>query len=88
MFVACKQLEPFLSAVVDCGELTNQVNGLVDTSQGTTLDQVANYSCNNGYLLVGNMTRTCQVDGMWSGTEPFCRKFNYNLVCLYIAAIV
>ena len=51
----------------------------MDTSQGTTLDQVANYSCNNGYLLVGNMTRTCQLDGMWSGTEPFCRKFQIYL---------
>ena len=61
--------------VVDCGNLTNPDNGTVDTSQGTTLDQVANYSCNNGHVLVGNMTRTCQVDGMWSGTEPFCRKF-------------
>ena len=78
--------------VVDCDPLTNPDNGTVDTSQGTTLDQVATYSCNSGYVLVGNMTRTCQVgnctcqvdtcqvDGVWSGTEPFCRKFKfYNL---------
>ena len=59
---------------VDCGPLTNPDNGQVDTPQGTTFNQVATYSCNNGYLLVGNMTRVCQVDGRWSGTDPFCRN--------------
>jgi len=38
---------------------------------------VATYSCNNGYLLVGNMTRTCQADGRWTGTDPFCRKYKF-----------
>ena len=64
-----------LSPAVDCGALTNPDNGRVDTPQGTTFNQVATYSCNSGYGLVGNMTRTCQADGMWSGSEPICGKF-------------
>ena len=72
----------FQNRPVDCGPLTNPDNGRVDTPQGTTFNQVATYSCNNGYLLVGNMTRVCQVDGRWSGTDPFCCKFKlYN--CFY-----
>ena len=64
-----------LSPAVDCGTLTNPDNGRVDTPQGTTFNQVATYTCNSGYELVGNMTRTCQADGMWSESEPFCGKF-------------
>ena len=53
----------------------NPDNGRVDTPQEATFNQVATYSCNSGYELVGNMTRTCQADGMWSGSEPTCGKF-------------
>ena len=78
IFIAYSNLNPFsLSSVVDCGPLTSPDNGQVDTPQGTTLNQVATYSCNNGYLLVGSMRRTCQADGMWSGNEPFCRMFKF-----------
>ena len=64
-----------LSPAIDCGALTNPDNGRVDTPQGTTFNQVATYSCNSGYELVGNITRACQADGMWSGSEPICGKF-------------
>ena len=64
-----------LSPAVDCGPLMNPANGTVDITQGTTFNQVATYSCDTGYGLVGNMTRTCQADGTWSGSEPICGKF-------------
>ena len=66
---------PFLSPVVDCGPLRYPLNGVVDTPQGTIFHQVATYSCNDMYVLVGNKTRTCQEDGRWSGYEPYCGKF-------------
>ena len=64
-----------LSPAVDCGPLMNPANGTVDITQGTTFNQVATYNCDTGYGLVGNMTRTCQADGTWSGSEPICGKF-------------
>ncbi len=58
---------------VDCGplQLTNN-NGAVDTSSGTTFMMTATYTCNPGYTLTGDMTRTCQANGMWSSSEPAC----------------
>ena len=31
-----------------------------------------NYTCNTGYTLNGNNTRTCQASGAWSGSDPTC----------------
>ena len=59
-------------AVVDCGNLTDPLNGQVNTS-GTTFRQTATYSCNTGYNLVGDSTRTCQATGEWSGSAPSCQ---------------
>ena len=32
------------------------------------------FTCNTGYELTGNETRTCQSDGSWSGTDDVCRR--------------
>ena len=57
--------------VVDCGSLTDPANGAVSLTN-TTYNSVATYSCNNGYNLVGDTTRTCQASGSWSETAPTC----------------
>ncbi len=49
------------------------MNGMLDTSSGTTFMNTATYSCDDGYGLMGDMTRTCQSDGIWSLTAPTCR---------------
>lgn len=54
-----------------CGQLSNPLNGFVSLT-GTTLGQRAFYSCEPGFLVVGNSTRTCQISGNWSNTEPRC----------------
>ena len=54
---------------VDCGSLTDPGNGNVTLTVGTT----ATYSCNTGYNLVGDSTRTCQATGKWSGSAPTCQ---------------
>ena len=59
--------------VVDCGSLTDPANGSVTHTAGTTFGQTATYSCNTGYNLVGDSTRTCQATGVWSGTAPTCQ---------------
>ena len=62
----------FLATAVDCGNLTDLANGSVKHTPGTTLGQTATYSCNTGYNLVGDSTRTCQATGNWSGSAPSC----------------
>ena len=68
---------------VDCGNLTDPVNGQVNHTAGTTVGQTATYSCNTGYSLVGDNTRTCQAIGNWSGSTPTCQGMLLRSVCLW-----
>ena len=63
----------FFLAAVNCGSLTDPANGRVNHTAGTTNGQTATYSCNTGYSLVGDSTRTCQAEGDWSGSPPTCQ---------------
>ena len=66
--------DAFLSlTAVDCGDLTDPANGRVDHTAGSSLGQTAQYSCDTGYNLVGDSTRTCQATGNWSGSAPTCQ---------------
>jgi len=66
-----------LLTAVDCGPLTDPANGQVSHPDGTTFGQTATYSCNTGYNLVGDSTRTCQATGNWSGNAPICECMLY-----------
>ncbi len=57
--------------VVDCGELSNPSYGHV-LYHCTTSDCIANYSCTYGYKLHGGNGRVCQINGHWSGSQPWC----------------
>lgn len=59
------------SAVTSCGWLSPPTNGKKD---GTTYLQGAKVqlSCDDGYTLKGSTERTCQENGLWSGTETSC----------------
>ena len=61
-----------LLTAVDCDNLTDPSNGQVDHTAGTTFGQTVTYSCETGYNLVGDSTRTCQATGNWSGSAPTC----------------
>ena len=58
---------------MDCGTLTDPANGQVNNTAGTTFGQTATYTCDIGYNLVGENTRICQADGIWSGIDPLCQ---------------
>ena len=60
-----------MSLAADCGSLANPPNGEVKMS-GTTFNSTITFSCNDGYHLVGETTRTCQANGSWSGNESTC----------------
>ena len=53
-----------------CPTLTNPSNGNVVQS-GNTDGSTADYSCNQGYALQGNVRRIC-VNGQWTGDNPTC----------------
>ena len=59
------------TAAIDCGTLEDPENGNIAIST-TTYNSVANYSCNTGYTLRGDMSQTCLDTGIWSGSEPNC----------------
>ena len=54
-----------------CPDLENPGDGTVDIS-GNRPGDTAEYSCNVGFTLDGEDTRTCGQDGQWSGSELTC----------------
>ena len=71
---------------VSCGQPVSPSNGRVDTSAGTSFGDVARYSCDEGYMLIGLNETTCQADGQWNGSVPTCESEllkQDNTVCFY-----
>ncbi len=62
-----------IHTAADCGRLTNPANGSVFLTM-TTFGSMAQYSCSDRSNLSGDAVRTCQADGMWSGSAPECGK--------------
>ncbi|XP_028966823.1 CUB and sushi domain-containing protein 1 [Galendromus occidentalis] len=60
---------------VDCGKPSPPENGNINFVNNTwDYQSIVTYSCNNDYTLVnGDVTRTCNERGVWSGREPECR---------------
>ncbi len=69
----------FFPAVVTCLTLTDPTNGMVDVLNNN-FGTVANYSCDTGYMLTGDVIRVCEVNGDWSGSEPTCDSMLSSLV--------
>lgn len=60
-------------AEVTCGDPGTPVNGQ-RVLEDTTFDATVTYSCNDGYVLVGEQERQCGSDGKWSGPLPRCDR--------------
>ena len=77
----------FLPSVVDCGFLADPNNGEVHFTT-TTFGSVAEYTCTGDCEPVGDYTRMCTAEGLWSGIAPQCPGTNilqaYSMcVCFY-----
>lgn len=59
---------------IDCGLLDVPTNGSVTYSNSaTTYEEVATFSCDPGFSLVGPLKRTCNDDGSWGDSSPICQ---------------
>ena len=62
-------------------QCNNPANGKALCSSGRAgigyEGDTCSFTCNTGYELTGSGTRTCQSDGIWSGTDDVCRKGDY-----------
>ena len=71
---------------MDCGTLNATTNGQVSHLNGTTFREIATYSCNTGYNLVGDSIRVCEAEGMGSGSEPTCQGMLLYEIEYYVAS--
>ncbi|XP_078575821.1 uncharacterized protein LOC144861696 [Branchiostoma floridae x Branchiostoma japonicum] len=55
---------------VQCPTPTPPENGAVNG--GNSYQNVVQFTCNHGYQLIGDSSRTCQADGTWTGADPTC----------------
>ncbi|XP_041132770.1 inactive serine protease PAMR1 [Polyodon spathula] len=65
-----------------CADPGRPLNGfhLLVLGPGDTLIAVQ-FFCNSSYTLSGNVQRTCQPEGTWSGTQPQCIKVPEKKQC-------
>ena len=68
---SCFQFDYSSGIMCDADDLGTLENGMVTVSD-TVFNTTATYSCNNGYELRGDATRTCLGTGLWSGDVPTC----------------
>ncbi|KAL3870242.1 hypothetical protein ACJMK2_038319 [Sinanodonta woodiana] len=75
---SCKQI------VCDSFDVENLENGKIIYSShyDYTVGTVASFQCDPGYTRHGPETKTCQIDGTWSGECVTCQKNTHNqIIC-------
>ena len=73
VFIALLCMHTNFRLELRCPDLENPADGSV-VYDGLVVGSQATYSCNDGYRLVGSSTRTCEIDGTWSGESPLCSQ--------------
>ena len=66
-----------LPAVVECFlEPLNNGYPVIHAGEGERLGYGAKvtYACNEGFQMVAQSTRVCQLNGTWNGTQPHCKS--------------
>ena len=71
---------PDPDCLADCLQPSYSYLSSVYTPDGTLTGAEAFYNCTGGYTVVGNSSRLCQYDGLWSGIEPSCQPHNCSVL--------
>ena len=60
----------------ECVSLEAPVNGtiLINGINGTQIGDMVSYECDTGFTLVGVENRTCNMVGLWTGSDPVCQS--------------
>ena len=62
--------------MVNCSLGDDRVHSYKDT---------CNFTCDTGYMLNGSYMRTCQSNGIWSGTDVMCIRSKWSVyICNYV----
>jgi len=61
----------FFCKAVDCGKLPLPMNGSM-LGEETAFPNKVEFACDQGFILRGSHSRTCQADGTWSGDATSC----------------
>ena len=69
--ILLRSILPVIFLVVQCGAPPIPTNGMVVVSS-ETFGSTITHTCNTGFLLCGDINRTCQSNGSWSGSTPDC----------------
>ena len=72
-------VSPCSHAALTCPALQAPTNGRVVVS-GLVFGSEARYSCDSGYSLEGEASRTCRENGAWSGIPPICQAIQCELL--------
>lgn len=59
--------------IVKCDPLRTPSNGRMALTK-TTFNGRATFSCDEGFILIGNETLTCMANGNWSDSIPLCKS--------------
>ena len=67
----------FFLLVVSCGSLSSPTNGSITITE-VTFGALANFTCDEGFNLIGSSSRQCQANGNWSGNDTSCESMLEN----------
>ena len=59
-----------LHIIVECESL-KILKGTIK-QKGSHVGSIAEYGCDEGFLIIGRIHRECLLTGAWSGTNPVC----------------
>lgn len=75
----------FVLQAVDCGPLEAPLNGTRVGEKTTYLTKIT-FHCDDGFDMIGSISRICQANKQWSGNEPFCS--GDVEICVYSLSII
>jgi len=62
----------FVVYLESCSSLSAPGNGTITCPSTPKDGDVCSYACDNGNIISGTRSLTCQSDGTWSGSPPTC----------------
>ena len=76
-FTVNHNIIPYVCTYIgNCQPLDNIINGSIACFVTPSNEDICNITCDKGYVLVGSDTRTCLINGSWSGTDGLCQLGN------------